>query len=88
MDVTCGAIACGCSATSGKDAAGLLLTCRAKDMSADMWLQDLNDAIVRAVGLDQLGKEPDLNAQDLTEGEKEMLQLMHDASQPEAAAAP
>ena len=71
MNVTCGAIACGCSATSGKDAAGLLLTCRAKDMSADMWLQDLNDAIVRAVGLDQ-----------------EMLQLMHDASQPEAAAAP
>ena len=53
-----------------------------------MWLQDLNDAIIRAVGLDQLGKEPDLNAQDLTEGEKEMLQLMHDASQPEAAAAP
>ena len=88
MAITCKATACGCTAWSGKGAAGVFSTCRAKDMSADMWLQDLNDAIVRAVGLDQLGKDPDLNAQDLTEGEKEMLQLMHDARQPEAAAVP
>lgn len=53
----------------------ILPTCRAKDVSVDMWLQDLNDAIIKAVGLDQLGRELDLDAQDLLEEERELLQV-------------
>lgn len=43
---------------------------RSKDISADMWLEELNDAITRATGLDQLGlPQAPLDEEDLTESE-------------------
>ena len=46
------------------------LSFRSKDISAEMWLEELNDAITRATGLDQLGlPQAPLDEDDLTEAE-------------------
>ena len=43
---------------------------RSKDISADMWLDELNDAILAATGLDQLGLvQAPLDEEDLTQAE-------------------
>ena len=47
-----------------------MLPHRSQNISADMWLEDLNDAITKATGLDQLGlPQAPLDADDLTEAE-------------------
>lgn len=46
------------------------LVTRSKDISADMWLDELNDAILVATGLDQLGLvQAPLDEEDLTQAE-------------------
>ena len=47
-----------------------IMAFRSKDISAEMWLEELNDAITRATGLDQLGlPQAPLDDDDLTEAE-------------------
>ena len=62
--------------------AGLPCVCRSKDISADMWLDELNDAIKAATGLDQLGLiQAPLDEDDLTQAELlEQQRLLADAA--------
>lgn len=60
---------------------------RSKDISAEMWLEELNDAITRATGLDQLGlPQAPLDEEDLTEAE--LLEQQRVLAEDSAAAAP
>lgn len=56
---------------------------RSKDISAEMWLEELNDAITRATGLDQLGlPQAPLDEEDLTEAELLEQQRVLDSTEP------
>ena len=60
---------------------------RSKDITAEMWLEELNDAITRATGLDQLGlPQPALDEEDLTEAE--LLEQQRVLAEDSATAAP
>ena len=62
-------------------------THRSKDISAEMWLEELNDAITRATGLDQLGlPQAPLDEEDLTEAE--LLEQQRVLAEDSATAAP
>lgn len=63
-----------------------LLVGRSQNMSADMWLEELNDAITKATGLDQLGlPQAPLDEDDLTEAEllEQQKLLAEDSQTPE-----
>lgn len=56
---------------------------RSKDISAEMWLEELNDAITRATGLDQLGlPQAPLDEGDLTEAELLEQQRVLESTEP------
>ena len=63
-----------------------LVVYRSKDISAEMWLEELNDAITRATGLDQLGlPQAPLDEGDLTEAELLEQQRVFESTEPQSA---
>lgn len=80
-----------CNKTISATCSLLVMPCtsmyRSKDISAEMWLEELNDAITRATGLDQLGlPQAPLDEEDLTEAE--LLEQQRVLAEDSAAAAP
>lgn len=64
----------------------IVLIFRSKDISAEMWLEELNDAITRATGLDQLGlPQAPLDEGDLTEAELLEQQRVLESTEPQPA---